>query len=118
MLNIGVRIRRLRERKDWTQKKLSGKVGINQSVFNRIESGERKVRSEELTRIAESLDVSNDYLLGITDDPQRYNDKETTIHLIEDVATRRGYRIDDPDFLKILSNAFDIIDLAKGKDRN
>lgn len=75
-MNIGDRIRKLRERRDWTQKKLAEKVGINHSVFNRIESGERKVRSEELTKIAEVLDVTPSSLLGKEDGNVKENTEE------------------------------------------
>ena len=116
-MEIGKRIRSLRERRDWTQKKLSEKTGINQSVFNRIESGERKVRSDELTKIAEALDIKVDYLLGKVDaEGKIYNDKETTSKLIKEEADRIGLSVNDPRFQKLLSDAFDMLRIARGKD--
>ena len=47
-MNIGGRIKYLREQIDMSQKQLSERANINTSVMNRIESGERPVRDEEL----------------------------------------------------------------------
>lgn len=66
-MSIGKRIQLLREMIGMTQKELADKIQINYSVMNRIESGERPARDEEIKRIAKALDVSTDYLLGLTD---------------------------------------------------
>ena len=47
-MNIGARIKYLREKNDMSQKQLSEKAKINTSVMNRIESGERPIRDDEL----------------------------------------------------------------------
>lgn len=61
---VGARIQRLRERRDWSQLDLAEKVGINNSVLSRIESGKRSVRVEELNKFAEVFGVKPDYILG------------------------------------------------------
>lgn len=66
-MSIGKRIQLLREMIGMTQKELADKIQISYSVMNRIESGERPARDEEIKRIAKALDVSTDYLLGLTD---------------------------------------------------
>lgn len=63
-MEVGERIRQLREKKDWSQKKLSKMVGINTSVFNRIENNTRSIRTEELLLIAGALGVPVGYLSG------------------------------------------------------
>jgi transcriptional regulator with XRE-family HTH domain len=68
---IGVRIKNLREQKNWSQLTLSKKVGINNTVLSRIEAGKRKVEDELITKFAEVLDVTSDYLLGHTDTPEK-----------------------------------------------
>nr|DAM13491.1 MAG TPA: helix-turn-helix domain protein [Caudoviricetes sp.] len=65
-MNVGKTIQSLREEKNMTQKELADKINISYSVMNRIESGERPARDEEIKKIAKALDVSSDYLLGIT----------------------------------------------------
>lgn len=54
----------LREREEITQRELAKSVGINISVMNRIESGERPLRDDEIIKIAKYFNVSIDYLLG------------------------------------------------------
>lgn len=66
----GERIRNIREDKDILQQELADAVGINVSVLSRIEKGTRQLRDDELVKIADKLNVSVDYLLGRTDEPQ------------------------------------------------
>ena len=65
-MSISKRIQRRREELEITQKELAEKIGLNVSVMNRIESGERPARDDEIIKIAEILKVSTDYLLGLT----------------------------------------------------
>ncbi|MGX7418827.1 helix-turn-helix domain-containing protein [Carnobacterium gallinarum] len=62
-MTIGERITELRESKNMTQKELADKIKLNKSVMNRIESGERAIRENELSSIADALEISTDYLL-------------------------------------------------------
>lgn len=64
-MHIGQQIVQLRLEKGWTQKELARHVKINVSVMNRIESGDRPVKGEELAELATVLDVTADHLLGI-----------------------------------------------------
>lgn len=66
-MNINQRIKYLRENMNMSQKELAEKINLNTSVMNRIESGERPIRDEELVKLSEIFDVSADYLLGRTD---------------------------------------------------
>lgn len=85
---ISSKIANLRKERDLTQKELSDKLGINQSVLNRIEKGTRPVRDDELKAFADFFDVSADYLIG--------NEKNNTFIFNED-ETRLldGYRLLD-----------------------
>lgn len=64
---VGSRIKLIRDLNGLTQKELADKVKINYSVLSRIESGERPARDEEIKCISKVLNVSSDYLLGLTD---------------------------------------------------
>lgn len=63
-MDVSTKIAKLRKDFDLTQKELSDKIGINQSVLNRIEKGTRPIRYDELKNIADYFNVSTDYLLG------------------------------------------------------
>lgn len=67
MTSLPNKIINLRESKDWSQAELARRLDVNKSVMNRIESGERKVSSDELKKLSDIFDVSTDYLLGRTD---------------------------------------------------
>lgn len=54
----------LREENNWTQAELARRVNMDSSYISKIESGARKVSSNELARFAEVFHVTTDYLLG------------------------------------------------------
>lgn len=66
-MDTAQRIVQLRSDKNWTQKELAEHVNINVSVMNRIESGDRPIKGNELSAVATVLDVTTDYLLGRTE---------------------------------------------------
>lgn len=70
MTNLSKVIINLRESRNWSQAELSRRLGVNKSIMNRIESGERKVSSEELNKLAEIFGVTTDYLLGRNQTPE------------------------------------------------
>ena len=57
MSNIGDVIRTLREEKGVTAKDLASRIGFSASQMSRLESGQRRVNSEVLARIARALEV-------------------------------------------------------------
>ena len=63
-MSVSSRIVALRERCGLNQKELAENLHMNRSVLNRIESGTRPVRDDELKIFADYFDVSADYLLG------------------------------------------------------
>ena len=66
------RMRELREARDYSQAKVAGILGIDKASYGRMENGTtRTVNSEVLIGLANLYDVSTDYLLGISDVPQK-----------------------------------------------
>ena len=80
-IKIGRRIAELRESKNISQTELASRININRSVLNRIELGTRPARDLELKGIANVLDVSTDYLVGNTDNPNSADDDINTVDL-------------------------------------
>ena len=66
----GERIRALRESMNYSQVKFAETFGIGQSSVVRSEKGEASPALELLVKIADYYDVSLDYVLGRTDNPQ------------------------------------------------
>lgn len=73
---------------------------INNSVLSRIEAGKRDVEDYLLSKIADVLEVSTDYLLGHTDDPTLYQ-KSGCVNRFDDVEDNLEEEIkrilDDPE---------------------
>ncbi|PGF06464.1 hypothetical protein COM59_24085 [Bacillus pseudomycoides] len=63
---IGYRIKKLREENKWSQLEFAERMGINNSVLSRIESGKRPIEDSLINKAADIFDVSTDYLLGRT----------------------------------------------------
>lgn len=69
-----MRLRFLREKKHITQQRLAIDLDMNQNTVSRYESGKRQADYGTLIKIADYFDVSIDYLLERTNNPQRYKD--------------------------------------------
>lgn len=69
MFNFGTRLRQIRERYGFTQKQFAEKIGSDERGIRRYESGERKPGLDVILSILDNVDVSADYLLGRTDNP-------------------------------------------------
>lgn len=64
---IAVRIRALREQKNYTQSELAKMLGITRSSVNAWEMGISVPSTQYIIELAEIFHVSSDYLLGIND---------------------------------------------------
>ena len=61
----GQRIARLRKEHGFTQKELADKIGITQTSVSDYETGRLRLSDEMVVRLAISLDVSADIILGL-----------------------------------------------------
>lgn len=64
-----MRIKELRKAKKMTQLKLALELNTSQNTISRYESGEREPSIKDLIKIADFFNVSVDYLLERTDNP-------------------------------------------------
>lgn len=67
-----MRLRELRKSRGISQLKLALDLNTNQNTISRYETGEREPGIVELIALADYFDVSVDYLLERTDNPNRY----------------------------------------------
>ncbi len=103
---FGARLKELRKQREWTQKELASKLGVRFSHLNKYEGGWHIPPADKLVQMAETLDVTIDYLLtgdGAEEKPlhntrllERFRaleaasqeDRETVIKLIDALIVR------------------------------
>lgn len=64
------RLKELRKSKGYTQISLQMRTGIEQALLSKFENGERIPPTETLLRLADFYNVSIDYILLRTDNPE------------------------------------------------
>ena len=64
-----MRLKEIRKQKGISQLKLAMELNTNQNTISRYETGEREPGIAELIKIADFFNVSVDYLLERTDNP-------------------------------------------------
>ncbi len=68
------RIRDLREDYDLKQSAIATKLGISQTCYSKYEIGTSEIPVSVLIRLARLYNTSIDYLLGETNNPNRYKE--------------------------------------------
>lgn len=63
-------LKRFRKAFNLTQKQVAESVGMNETAYQRYEQGRREPAFKQLRSIADTYDISIDYLVGRTDNPQ------------------------------------------------
>lgn len=97
------RLQSYRVKRGYTQETFAAKLGIEKKQVSRWETGSTIPGSDRLAEMAKILDVSTDYLLGLSDDP---TPNMRVDNLTEDErailkALRRG---DDKEAIKIIAS--------------
>ena len=67
---FGQRIYELRKDAGETQKFLGELIGVKKGQISEIERGNATTSAERIALICEHYNISADYLLGLTDDPE------------------------------------------------
>jgi transcriptional regulator with XRE-family HTH domain len=73
---LGTRLREWRENRGYTQENLAELLGISSQQIYRYESGKNEPTADLLSRMAKTLAVSADFLLGLVDDPSAHLEEE------------------------------------------
>lgn len=68
MLNIGIKIKELRELKNITQSTLAKEINVTRQAIAMYETNQRKPSYEILISIAKYFETTTDYLLGLKED--------------------------------------------------
>ena len=75
VMHMNLRIRDLREDRDYKQKQIADFLMCDQSLYSKYERGERPLPLEYADKLADFYGVSVDYLLGRTTQKQPYPKK-------------------------------------------
>lgn len=70
-LTFGKRLIAARERRDFTQSKLSALTDIDQATLSHFERGTRTPGADNIRKLARALDITADFLLGLSNDTRR-----------------------------------------------
>lgn len=89
MSDLASRLKELRKQHGMTQEELAKELGMSTSAIALYETKKRKPDPETLNKFADFFQVSTDYLLGRTDNPQAYPSE------FEDLETVALHRMDD-----------------------
>ena len=65
------RLQAIREKRGLSQRELARLCGIGESLISKYENGWGDPNTATLKLIAETLNISADYILGIVDEPQQ-----------------------------------------------
>ncbi|MDE6189509.1 MAG: helix-turn-helix domain-containing protein [Clostridia bacterium] len=68
------RLRELREDKNMNQTQVAKMLGMSQTGYSKYETGENDIPTTILIKLALFYDTSTDYILGLTDFPDKYSD--------------------------------------------
>ncbi|SBW10145.1 conserved hypothetical protein [uncultured Eubacteriales bacterium] len=64
MVELGRKLRELRQERQWTQGQVAKRIGVTASVISAYENGIRQPSYESLIKLVRLYAVSADYLLG------------------------------------------------------
>lgn len=70
MNNFSTQLRKIRKERKLTQKQLAIEIGASERGIQQYELGERKPAFDVLITLADFFDVSLDYLVGRSEDPE------------------------------------------------
>jgi len=85
-MNIGDKLRKIREAKDYSQEYLATKLKITQPSYARIENGCTRLSTDRLEKIAEVLGISPELILNFEDKYMLHRsiEQSTTDHTNQD----------------------------------
>lgn len=106
-MKYGERLKQLRNNKGLSQKELTDRLNLNRSTYARYETSSTQPDFQTLIKLAKFYNVSIDFLLGNSDDPNETKDDD-----LEDfIKNVRVWYKDEPDAeekLKMMKKMFEV----------
>jgi transcriptional regulator with XRE-family HTH domain len=96
MINIGTKIKKVRELRNYTQEYMAERLAMSQVNYSRIERNEVKIKQEKLKDIADILGIDLEALLAF-DEKNIFNimNNQISNQFINNSGTVNTYSIDD-----------------------
>lgn len=98
-MNIGDRVKMLREQKDLTQEELAVQLGYkSKSTVAHIESGKRDIPRSMVVKLADSLETTPAYLMGWTNEQKSapiISDRSAVIERINSLSDEQFEKLSD-----------------------
>lgn len=104
-IEVGARIRELREGQNYTRERLAEKIDISAKFLYEIEMGKKGFSADTLCKMSQVLSVSCDYIMLGEDNG--YRGKEKIICVLEKLEPKQTSKMRD--ILKILSEMCEAI---------
>ncbi|MGN1041716.1 MAG: helix-turn-helix domain-containing protein [Acutalibacteraceae bacterium] len=76
------KLKRMRKKSGMTQAELAKKLKIANSTIGMYEQGRRRPDNATLSQLCQILDVSGDYMLNLSDDPEFASEKSDVYDII------------------------------------
>ncbi|GIN99045.1 hypothetical protein J6TS1_49150 [Siminovitchia terrae] len=111
-MSLGSRLKKERERRNWSQIYVAEKIGITNAVLSNYERNYRDPDTETLKKLALLYEVKTDYLLGITDNPTATEEDNEFPTIIKDPELERWHKAlpkSDEEDLRKLRQVWEII---------
>lgn len=102
-IQVGARIRELREIQNYTREVLAEKVDISAKFLYEIETGKKGFSADTLCRISKALSVNCDYIMF--GEEKEHRGKEKIICILEMLEPKQVSKIQD--ILRILNEICD-----------
>ncbi len=71
MTDYRSRLRNVREDRDFTQAEIGKILNKSQQGYNHIEAGRAELKIDDLIKLCHFYNLTADYLIGLSDDPQK-----------------------------------------------
>lgn len=72
-MDYRIRIRNVREDRDFTQLQIGKLLNKSQQGYNHIETGRAELKIEDLVKLCQFYNLSADYLIGLINEPRTIN---------------------------------------------
>ena len=72
MLSFPIKLKEIRVQKQCSQKQVALGIGISETLYQKYEYGKTKPAYDVIIKLCDYFDVSADYLLGRTDNPNSH----------------------------------------------